>query len=193
MKPTKSNQAFTLVELFVVVLIIGILAAVAIPQYKKAVAKSRATQAFTMLSTAYEHAVVYFMENGTYPSTFDEMGMDVPWPVTSSASLKWSNNGADFETETRSDGVWSLQLYHANSGAFAITMGLVTGEYAGAGFRVDVTDNSRQLVAKKITCAERYSEGISFEKNPGDYCIKIMGGTPNTTVTSVTFRSYNLP
>ena len=187
----KSNkQAFTLIELLVVVLIIGILAAVAVPQYQKAVEKSRATQALSMLDAAYKHAVMYYIANGAYPNTFDEMGMDVPWPTTSSDSLKWANMRG--VTDTRSDGTWSFQLYHADVGSFVIYMGIVTGKYAGAGFQVPVVDSKEQLFPKNIQCVERKDHGIIFEQSPGYYCEKIINGTLSSSTTASTYRVYDL-
>ena len=186
-----NTWGFTLIELLVVVLIIGILAAVAVPQYQKAVEKSRAVQALALLETAYKHAVMYYMANGTYPNTFDEMGMDVPWPATSDSSLKWVRlKGA---TDTRSNGTWSFQLYHTEAGDFMIYMGLVKGKYAGAGFLVSIVSATGELANKDIWCAERTKQGIIFstDLNAGDYCVKIMSGTDNGSPG--TFRRYTLP
>ncbi len=57
------KKGFTLIELLVVVLIIGILSAVALPQYQKTVLKSRVAEAWSNISTLNKAAEVYCLEN----------------------------------------------------------------------------------------------------------------------------------
>ena len=61
-------------------MIIGILAAIALPQYEKAVWKSRYTQAKIMGASLAEAMEVYYMANGSYTGDIDNL--DVNMPVT---------------------------------------------------------------------------------------------------------------
>ena len=62
---TRNKRAFTLIELLVVVLIIGILSAVAVPQYQKAVLKSRATQLLTLARHFKDVCSIDLLAGGT--------------------------------------------------------------------------------------------------------------------------------
>lgn len=72
-KNTKSagSNGFTLIELLVVVLIIGILATVALPQYHKAVDKARFVQVRTAMDSLEKSNIIYHLANGRYAADFD--------------------------------------------------------------------------------------------------------------------------
>ncbi len=72
------KKGFTLVELLVVVLIIAILAAVALPQYTTAVERSRATEALTLMAAIGESAQRYRFHQGVWPTRWSQLDVDIP-------------------------------------------------------------------------------------------------------------------
>ncbi|WP_428053671.1 type IV pilin protein [Candidatus Avelusimicrobium facis] len=63
-RSTGHLSGFTLIELLVVVLIIGILSAIALPQYTTAVEKARAAEAVQNIAMMEKQIDLYIMENG---------------------------------------------------------------------------------------------------------------------------------
>ncbi|MCI5821324.1 MAG: prepilin-type N-terminal cleavage/methylation domain-containing protein [Elusimicrobia bacterium] len=101
-----ASAGFTLIELLVVVLIIGILSAVALPQYTKAVEKSRATEALTMIRAAIQAEEAYYLANGEY--TDDMEALDISIPSTDNFYLESLADGDEDDSR--------IQIYNERTG-----------------------------------------------------------------------------
>lgn len=74
----KAKKGFTLIEMLVVVLVIGTLAAIAVPQYKKAVLRSRAAEVWSLLPTLRSAAEEYCLANGGGQPTLEDLSVKIP-------------------------------------------------------------------------------------------------------------------
>lgn len=73
-----NKKGFTLIELLVVVLIIGILASVALPQYTKAVEKSRSAEAISLLSNLAKAQEIYALATNSYTNDMNALDIQMP-------------------------------------------------------------------------------------------------------------------
>lgn len=79
------KRGFTLIELMIVVAIIGILAAIAIPNFLKFQAKARQSEAKTNLSSIATAEIAYFAEKNNWGFTFYRIG----WSPQGQAKYKY--------------------------------------------------------------------------------------------------------
>ena len=76
--PARTREhGFTLIELMMVVAIIGLLASIAGPNYRKFVSKSYRAEAYAALRSISMQQAGYYTEHGVYADSFDEIGFQM--------------------------------------------------------------------------------------------------------------------
>lgn len=69
----KKISGFTLIELLAVVLILSILTSIAVPQYRKAIQRTKAANALINLKTAFEAAKRSYVQSSSWPTGLDHL------------------------------------------------------------------------------------------------------------------------
>ena len=168
------KKGFTLIELLVGVLIIGILSAVALPQYEKAVFKARVATVLPLMRRWYDALAMYKLENGNYNS-LDPNALGVDWPEGWTIT-RYSNSYSGKDPK----GIWNCSGNTNQRGGVSCTYkdGTTQIEY----YQPDEPFSTN--LAGKRTCY--YSNDAKAEKN----CKALGGKKITTTVTVAEKYSY---
>ncbi|MBK1644520.1 hypothetical protein CKO25_07600 [Thiocapsa imhoffii] len=75
----RPEQGFTLIELMIVVAIIGVLAAIAIPQYRDVVIRARVSEVLVAMGKVRTDLSLFYAEQGRFPATAAERA---PFEIT---------------------------------------------------------------------------------------------------------------
>ncbi len=145
-RTTESRKGFTLVELAVVIVIIGVLAAFGVPQFLKSVERSKAAEAFNYLSAVRSAQERYLAKEGCYADSTASTALDI-----NQVDPKYFDVGDDYRRSHRQTGTPSWELTLTRKSATS-SYGPYTVRFTQSGFDTDSSGSTIMSDACKEIC-----------------------------------------
>jgi len=123
------KKGFTLLELIVVIIIIGILATLGLTQYTSVVEKGRSAEAKAILGELRTAEVAYKLDKAAYTSTLSQLYVTLPTACATTHYFRYSAS-SNVGTATRCTGTTGKQPGGAT--ASTVTINFDTGTWGGS-------------------------------------------------------------
>ena len=136
-------EAFTLIELMVVIVILGILAAFVVPRITKRPEDARVTKAKLEISNLEQALELYYLDNGSYPTTDQGLRALIEKPETGDVSERWKEGGYLSKKKVPMD-PWGHEYVYVSPGTHIDDFDLYSlgkdGKEGGEGYDADITN-----------------------------------------------------
>lgn len=142
----KEHDGFTLIEIMIVVIIIGILASLAMPRYQKTVERSRISEALSILGSIRTAQYRYASEHNRFTNSLDNLDMN----VTSGKYFSFgaANSSTPFDVGSGSNGMLANATRNSLQGGLYGDCSLYTiGIYESGNFSASGTGSCAELSA----------------------------------------------
>lgn len=150
-----ASRGFTLIELMVVVAIIGLLLALAVPAYSGYIARSHQADARTTLLQAAHFMQRFYAANDSYKQTRSSPAVDVDTEMPSILKKTPANGAA----------VYALTVTAATDDAYTLTMAPVAGGRMAA-------DKCGSYVINSLGRASNLKDGAELSTDERNACWK---------------------
>ena len=129
--PVIRIKGFTLVELMIVIAIIGVLAAIAIPAYQNYTTRAQVAEVLNIASAAKAEIMMYYGTEGTCPTTTEDIGYNSAGTIGSKYVEKISINTSYTSAICAVD--FTFQSTGMNAGVAGKTLTFAMMNYVGNG------------------------------------------------------------
>ncbi len=136
----RRRSGFTLIEIMVVVVILGLLAALVVPRIGPQVAEAQRTAAQTQIRSLEDALEMYRLHNGFYPSTQQGLDALVKAPSTSPVPKRYAEGG--YIKKVPDDPWGNPYIYRNDNGHIRIISTGPDGEEGGEGVNADISNDN---------------------------------------------------